>query len=285
VSHADRHTDADLWPLLDRLPVGVLLIVPNPWRVERANQTAAEWLQTTPEELVGRAVEELFHPRSRPGILFRLGRALHHNENDLTVPFRLVTTAEQAEYFGLETCRLNGAIPDLFGMILHRIERTFVRDRLDPLTGQLDRSFLDNELSALLHAEHGSRPFAVLFIDLDNFKEVNDRHGHLLGDRVLHEAAQRMADCLHAGEQLIRYGGDEFVVLIKNAANDSHVKALVEKIHAAFVEPIVLPEGTVRLTVSIGIAQGPAQFKTPNDILSAADQAMYAAKKAARQAP
>ena len=110
-------------------------------------------------------------------------------------------------------------------------------------------------LRELLHdAQTSKRQFAVLFIDLDNFKDVNDRHGHLVGDRVLREAARRLAACMGTGDYVVRYGGDEFVVLVENVSKTTKVEALVADIRNAIAAPIAMPGGEVALSVSVGVA-------------------------------
>jgi diguanylate cyclase (GGDEF)-like protein len=270
--------DYDLWPLLEHVPQGVLLVAANPWRVERANAVIAEWLQQTPGDLVGRPVEELFQPHSRAGVLFRLNCALRDNDGALAVPF-LLSAGGGERRVGLQAYRI-AANADVFGVILHSIDRTFAPSRIDPLTGQLDRKFLEDRLTALLHfAQYDQNQFAVLFVDLDNFKDINDRHGHLVGDQVLREAASRLADAVRAGDHVVRYGGDEFVALVEHVIDPTEIDAIIERIHRAMTAPIVIPDDEVRLTLSVGFALGPSGFKTPDEILAAADRAMYAAKR------
>ena len=146
---------------------------------------------------------------------------------------------------------------------------------MDPLTGRLDRSFLEIRLRELLQgAQTSNRQFALLFIDLDNFKEVNDRHGHLVGDRVLREAARRLAACVGKDDAVVRYGGDEFVVLVENVSDATELEALVAGIRKTIAAPITLPEGEVRLSVSMGAAVSSPEYRTPDEVIAAADRAM-----------
>jgi diguanylate cyclase (GGDEF)-like protein len=152
--------------------------------------------------------------------------------------------------------------------------------RRDPLTGLFDRSILLARIDDLLQGDRAAdRQFAVLFIDLDNFKQVNDAHGHLVGDRVLREVAQRLAGCVRESDQIVRFGGDEFVALIEHVSARDEIQPVVDRIHAALSTPIELPEGEATLSVSVGIAQATADHQTPEDVLGDADRAMYALKR------
>jgi diguanylate cyclase (GGDEF)-like protein len=152
----------------------------------------------------------------------------------------------------------------------------------DPLTLLPDRAFLMSRLSMLLEGERAAdRQFAVLFIDLDNFKQINDRHGHLLGDRVLCEVADRLSSCVREGDYVTRFGGDEFVVLLDRVTGLKDVEPVIARIHDALATPISLPEGEFPLSLSIGVALAAGHHRTAEDVLSDADRQMYAAKRAA----
>ena len=153
----------------------------------------------------------------------------------------------------------------------------------DVVTGLADRSVVIHRLDTLLASERLSdRDFAVLFIDLNGFKQVNDRWGHLVGDELLGEAAERIVGCIRASDQVVRFGGDEFVVLLEGADWQEVGDAVVRRIHAALQQPFSLPDGSeTSLSASIGMVNGHTDFPTPNDVLTAADQAMYRAKRLA----
>jgi len=152
----------------------------------------------------------------------------------------------------------------------------------DPLTGLADRAFLMDRLTSLVEGERSrDHQCAVLFVDVDGFKQVNDAHGHLVGDRVLCEVARRLAECVRSDDHVARYGGDEFVVLLEHVSGRGEIQPVVDRIGAAFDRPVELPQGSVRLTVSVGVAKAEPHGQTADQLLDAADRAMYAAKRAA----
>jgi diguanylate cyclase (GGDEF)-like protein len=151
--------------------------------------------------------------------------------------------------------------------------------RRDPLTGLLDRDYLGARLTALLADRSAQPAFGVLFIDVNDFKEVNDRFGHIVGDQVLREVAGRLASCMRGADQVVRYGGDEFVVVIERITESSDVAELIGRIHSAMAVPVGGPEGDVKLSMSIGAAMATPEMRSPEDLLAAADRAMYAAKR------
>jgi diguanylate cyclase (GGDEF)-like protein len=155
------------------------------------------------------------------------------------------------------------------------------RPGTDPLTGLADRAFLLDRLTTILRGgRSGDDDCAVLFVDVDGFKQVNDLYGHLVGDRVLREVARRLAGSVRDGDQVARFGGDEFVVLLQRIRDRKAIEPVVRRIEAAFRQPIPLPQGEVILTVSMGAAQAHVDGESAEALIDAADQAMYAAKRA-----
>ena len=147
----------------------------------------------------------------------------------------------------------------------------------DPLTALPNRAAFDEALAARLAA--GAARFALLFIDADNFKAVNDGFGHAAGDAVLVALSQRIKALLHPGDFAARIGGDEFVMIVDPAGHDAQPDSLAERLRAAIADPITLPGGdSYRLSVSIGVAVHPADGTDPTALLTAADAAMYADK-------
>ena len=159
-------------------------------------------------------------------------------------------------------------------------ERRARHDALhDAVTGLPNMALFHDRLgNALAQARRHARPLAVLFVDVDEFKSVNDTHGHDIGDRVLHLTAQRLQAGIRQGDTASRRGGDEFVILALEA--DAHIAAGVSARIGTSVAQVCHIDGvSLTVTVSIGIALYPDDGSTPQELLKHADMAMYQAKK------
>jgi diguanylate cyclase (GGDEF)-like protein/PAS domain S-box-containing protein len=150
----------------------------------------------------------------------------------------------------------------------------------DPLTGLVNRRLFHEKLDQTMkHGMRSNENFALLFIDLDNFKEVNDTLGHNIGDLLLKKTAKRIKECLRDTDTLARLGGDEFTVILENATNVDHIKLLTEKILTAVNTPFSIKKHKINISASIGIAVGHLDAVAPETLLKNADSAMYLAKK------
>lgn len=153
----------------------------------------------------------------------------------------------------------------------------------DALTGLPNRTVLLDRLhQAVLNASRSSRQVGVFFVDLDRFKQVNDHHGHDIGDRVLEIAAQRISSVLRETDTLARLGGDEFVVVAQGLRGLDDAEGLARKILEAFDTRFEIPEHEMRVTCSIGVSLYPLDESDAEGLLRHADAAMYQAKQAGR---
>lgn len=152
----------------------------------------------------------------------------------------------------------------------------------DSLTGLPNRTLLnDRILGAINRAQRHGRRFAVIFIDLDNFKDINDTLGHDHGDTALLEVSRRLQHSMREQDTVARLGGDEFVLLAEEV-RDGEIEILVERCRSMLSEPIRLTERDHRMTASIGIAVFPEDGREVGDLLKSADTAMYRSKQAGR---
>lgn len=164
-------------------------------------------------------------------------------------------------------------------------ERTWHQANFDTLTGIPNRlMFLDRLQQALDHAERQKQHVALLFIDLDRFKEVNDTLGHAAGDLLLQEVARRLSRCLRKTDTLARLGGDEFVALMPAVTEPETVTVVAERMLQGLTEPFPLPGGEGRISGSIGIACYPGNGQDVDTLMQHADAAMYRAKEQGRNA-
>jgi diguanylate cyclase (GGDEF)-like protein/PAS domain S-box-containing protein len=154
----------------------------------------------------------------------------------------------------------------------------------DALTGLPNRALLEDRLAqAILYAERYSRWVTVVFIDLDNFKPVNDTLGHKAGDTLLKTVANRLSGCLRAHDTVVRLGGDEFVaVLFDQPADIGLVSQTIQRLRRAITEPVEIDGHRLTVTASIGVANCPKDGVTAAALLANADAAMYYAKDLGR---
>jgi len=162
-----------------------------------------------------------------------------------------------------------------------RIESDLKRTAFhDGLTGLPNRTlFLDNLLRLNASAKrHGHHPFALLFLDLDRFKVINDTLGHMVGDKLLIETAHRLVECTREEDTVARLGGDEFAILLEQIRGPEDAVRVAKRTLERLAEPLMLDDNDVSVGASIGIALSLTGEKTPEDLLRDADMAMYQAK-------
>ncbi len=149
----------------------------------------------------------------------------------------------------------------------------------DPLTGALNRIAFDERLkTTVTRAQRFQEVFAILFVDLDGFKDVNDSFGHQTGDEVLRIVARRLKGSIRESDELARFGGDEFAIIAHTSPEGSLI--LREKVANILVTPLAVGGKNIDIGVSVGVALFPHDAATPDDLLAAADRAMYEMKQA-----
>lgn len=149
----------------------------------------------------------------------------------------------------------------------------------DSLTGLPNRTLLIDRLNHALKRLHRRQGLmAVMFLDLDRFKMINDTLGHDMGDRVIKSMAARLRRCVRDGDSIARLGGDEFVVVLEDVADKREIIATAEKLLVSLAEAYTLGEHRLITTASIGIALAPHDANGVNQLLRNADHAMYQAK-------
>jgi diguanylate cyclase (GGDEF)-like protein/PAS domain S-box-containing protein len=154
----------------------------------------------------------------------------------------------------------------------------------DPLTGLPNRRLFDDRLNlALAQARRFGRQFAILFIDLDNFKLINDRLGHTVGDDLLKEVAQRLRDCCRReNETVARFGGDEFIILLPELRDISEIEGIIAKLFGEFCEAFAVGEHTLSTNLSLGVSLYPHDGDDAKTLVMHADTALYRAKEEGR---
>jgi diguanylate cyclase (GGDEF)-like protein/PAS domain S-box-containing protein len=156
--------------------------------------------------------------------------------------------------------------------------------RVDALTGVANRRQLEQRLPlALLRLERSGKPIALMYLDIDHFKRINDTYGHAAGDKVIQTFAQRLMSNVRATDLVVRLGGDEFVILMEDVTRPQAAEAIAGKILKAMGEPLEIGTATLTITTSIGVAFA-AERVVAEDLMVGADEALYAAKEGGRNA-
>lgn len=178
------------------------------------------------------------------------------------------------------------AVRLLADLVLEVVERKRTEARIehlayhDALTQLPNRALLADRLrQAMAQALRDQRWLAVCYLDLDDFKPLNDAWGHAQGDRVLVEVAHRLKHCVRAGDTVARLGGDEFALLLGNLNDIGECEHALDRVMAALQPPFIVAGQPVRLSASLGVALHPNDHSDPETLLRCADQAMYAAKQ------
>jgi diguanylate cyclase (GGDEF)-like protein/PAS domain S-box-containing protein len=255
-----------------------------------ANRTLARLFGKTPDEIIGHGMGSLCPELAQP-----LNQALHaarlthqphvremrcHADPAKPVTYRNVIIPVVSE--GGTVGSFSGNARNITELKLSEeaIARHAYYDFLTDLPNRL--LFRDRLAQEAKHAERSGRTLALLYIDLDGFKEVNDRYGHAEGDALLQEAARRLASCVRSSDTVARLGGDEFTVLLTDVARVPHVEVMAQEILTELAQPFTLQGKPVQISGSIGITLFPQDAASPEELVRCADQAMFVAKKAGR---
>jgi diguanylate cyclase (GGDEF)-like protein/PAS domain S-box-containing protein len=240
-----------------------------------------------PEELVGRNVLELVHPHDAVRASEMLRAALQGAPGGSGTDLRLHRKDGSVRVLSIIA---NNCVAELGGLLASSrdiTEQSSAEDQIrqlahyDSLTGLPNRNLLLERVEeAIRLAENEDRRGALLFIDLDRFKAINDSLGHAYGDHLLRVAADRLKACLRATDMVSRHGGDEFVVLLPDIRSRSDAERTAAQIRQRLAEPFVIDRHELHASCSIGICVYPADGRDVDTLIRHADIAMYEAKNA-----
>jgi diguanylate cyclase (GGDEF)-like protein/PAS domain S-box-containing protein len=250
-------------------------------RVAYSSPSAASVLHFPPGSLQGSSVFELVHPEDRPRMREAFAALLSGHDPVLRLQTRILNRSGNAAWFEF-TASNQMQNPALTGIVINArdiSENRAFQERLhheathDALTGLPNRRRMQDALGTSLRDD----PVAVLFVDLDGFKPVNDAHGHEAGDELLRQVAERLSACVRTGDVLARVGGDEFVVLMPGVTAPGDADAMSHRVRLAVERPFQVLGAEITIGASVGV-----HLATPSDdpdqALRAADHAMYAVK-------
>ena len=261
-----------------------LLLEGSELRIIEAADSAQKLLGCRRRELLGQAFTSLLNMDQAalvPGVVTRL---LQEETSQLVLRAKLRRRDRRTVRISVSLTRIASARPLLLAVVREparsNTRRAHPAALSDALTGLACRTVLDARLAAAHEGvRQGVLPLAaVLFIDLDGFKQVNDLHGHLAGDDVLRVVAQRLMASVRPDDVVARYGGDEFVVLLENVASREEVRGIARRICRRLKSPIQSGRRRLSISASVGAKIVTRRDKTPRALIAAADEAMYQAK-------
>lgn len=259
------------------------------------NQTFADIFgYPSPDDIIGKiGVPDLVAPECRDLVLGNVQKRTSEEVHEMRYAFtglRKDGSRNLVEVHG-RAMELNGT-RQVIGLLidLSHLDRANSLAYYDTLTGLPNRALFQDRLEqSIKHAQRSEESFALLFMDLDGFKQINDHRGHLAGDRVLQEFAQRMQCVFRESDTVARLGGDEFVAIMPCPCGDCHHSDECEAVArraldvlAALAAPIELDGQPAPITASIGISRFPNDGTDLEQLLGHADAAMYRAKKCGR---
>jgi diguanylate cyclase (GGDEF)-like protein/PAS domain S-box-containing protein len=261
-------------------------------RIVRANPAMARIVGRSPDDLSGMSVHALTHPDDRDASMAEMRRLVADASDGYRIEKRYCHADGHAVWVSVSVSCVrdeDGTPSYLIGQVEDVTERRALRERLayaaihDPLTSLPNRVlFMDRLETSLSRANRHGRLVAVLFVDLDRFKLVNDGMGHAAGDALLETVAQRLAQVMRPSDTVARFGGDEFVVLCDEIADEAVAVAMAERLTDVLRPPVVLADGEIFVSASVGVALSGGDKDSAASLLRDADTAMYMAKERGR---
>ncbi len=288
VAEALAKSERDLRAVADNLPA-LVSFVDADGVMQFCNATHQIWFGRSGGELVGHHLSEILGVQAYDDQHSYLSRALYGEGVEFELRLACADGMRDTRFSYVPRYSADGVITGVYVLVMDTtatkvVERELVRlARFDTLTGLPNRYQFNQRLEQeLAFARRARAPMALLFVDVDSFKAINDTFGHGVGDEVLQEAARRMQSCVRACDIVARLAGDEFVVVLREPKTPQAAEVVADKILGAIDRPFFVASGTVKVTVSIGIAYVRDGSPDAAEVLRNADAALYASKAAGR---
>lgn len=242
------------------------------------------------EELLGHQPQDVFDPESyekiiRPNLEKCLSEKLPVNYQAWIVPKKVNNPRYLYCTYLPHIAKDSGEVSGVIVMAkdvteFKRAEGLLSRSaNTDALTNIPNRLYLESKLTDLTKSSSRvSDRFALMFCDLDGFKQVNDQYGHAIGDKILYQVASRLNATIRKNDVLARYGGDEFAILLTNLSEDNVVNVVKQKIEKAIMQPFDVSGHQISIGISIGVAVYPDESLDKTQLLDYADKRMYQCK-------
>ena len=279
-----------LYPKLIHLMLDTVFVVDRDNQIAFVSDACETLLDYRADELTGNLITDYMHPEDLAATRASIIRVMNGQPH---VDFRnrylrkdgSVVHILWAAFWSEDVGARIGVARDITALTQAEEELRFLAHH-DPLTALTNRSLFNDRLdSALRNARRQNSTLALLFLDINDFKGINDVHGHAAGDRVLCAIARRLEGCVRDTDTVARMGGDEFTVLLTDLHSEEAVAEKVQQILAIMAEPLGPEFGPVTMpSCSIGVARYPADGDNADTLLSHADGDMYRLKKIHRAA-
>ncbi len=270
-----------------------ILVISAQGKVILANPASLKLLNIEENQIVGKSINDIIGSgQNKPqlwedSVIFKCSNnnSVYHIDN--TIFKKFPDSQFPADY----TFSPIHDDPDTAGMIIFRDisirkqaeEQLIKLARYDSLTGLANRSvFRDSLVRSMARAARQKKFVGVLFLDLDHFKEVNDKHGHTIGDQLLISVATRLQKCIRTNDMAARLGGDEFAIILDLISSSDNAANIAQKIIDTVGGKHELDGLSIYISPSIGVTIYPGESETPEDIIKSADSAMYRAKEVGR---
>ncbi|MGQ7862776.1 diguanylate cyclase domain-containing protein [Pseudomonas sp. 32A] len=274
-----------LYPKLIHLMLDTVFVVDSENQIVFVSDACEALLGYRADELTGSLITDYMHPedlaRTRASIVRVMNGKPHVDfRNRYLRKDGSVVHILWAAFWSEEVGARIGVARDITALTQAEEELRFLAHH-DSLTALTNRSLFNDRLdTALQGAQRHASKLALLFLDVNDFKCINDVHGHAIGDRVLCVIARRLEGCVRGSDLVARMGGDEFTVLLTDIQSEDAVSAKVAQILAVMAEPLSAEFGAVKMpSCSIGVAFYPADGKDADTLLSHADGEMYRVKR------
>ncbi|HTT09385.1 MAG TPA: PAS domain-containing protein [Burkholderiaceae bacterium] len=282
------HVERQLRAITDNLPV-LISYLDERERFQFANATYRTWLGIEPADLIGRTLAEtVADPLHYEERRERLQQALSGERVCFELESVMLGIRRSLQVAYIPDRRADGTVAGVFALSsditpMKQVEAKLSQlASLDPLTGLPNRrQFEDRIAVALAEVQVTGNALAVMFLDIDHFKSINDRLGHGAGDAVLKEFALRLRHTVRATDIAARLAGDEFVVLLEGVPSEHDAEVVAKKVLAAIREPFFCAGASLQVTTSVGVAFS-AHPRAAGELLACADAALYEAKDAGR---
>jgi diguanylate cyclase (GGDEF)-like protein/PAS domain S-box-containing protein len=275
----------------EHAPIGMAL-ADRHGRILRSNRAFCRMLGRTPAQFAGLTIRDITHPDDWADGAEHIRRLFAGEFDDYSLEKRYVHADGHVVWVSLSVSAVRGENDDpiyMIGQIEDITERKAIGERLahqaihDPLTGLPNRTFfIDRIRKTMEHVDRRHHRVAVLFLDVDHFKVINDSLGHEAGDQLLITIGHRLRRMLRPSDTVARFGGDEFTILCPDVDDPTAVMTLAERVLEEITRPVILSDNEVFVTASIGIACSGHRAETPETLVRDADTAMYRAKDRGR---